>query len=36
MIYSSIISLTSTLDAGVWLTPCPGRFTPEKDRVPFV
>jgi hypothetical protein len=26
--YSSILSLTSALDASGWLTPRPGRFTP--------
>jgi hypothetical protein len=26
--YSSILSLNSTLDSGGWLTPRPGRFTP--------
>jgi hypothetical protein len=28
--YSSTLSLTSALDEGGWLTPRPGRFTPEK------
>jgi rRNA maturation protein Nop10 len=28
--YSSTLSLTSALDGGVWSTPHPGRFTPEK------
>jgi len=34
--YNSTPSLTSALDAGGWLTPRPGRFTPGKDPVPFV
>jgi hypothetical protein len=29
--YSSILSLTSALDGGGWLTPRPGRFTPGKE-----
>ena len=29
--YSSTLSLTSTVDGGGWLTPRPGRFTPEKE-----
>jgi hypothetical protein len=29
--YSSTLSLTSALDGGGWLTPRPGRFTPEKE-----
>jgi hypothetical protein len=33
---SSTLSLTSTLHGGGWLTPRPGRFTPEKEtRFPF-
>jgi hypothetical protein len=34
--YSPTISFTSVLDAGGWLTPRPGRFTPGKDPVPIV
>jgi hypothetical protein len=34
--YSSTVSLTSALYGGGWTTPCPGRFTPEKDQVPIV
>jgi hypothetical protein len=34
--YSSTLSLTSALDGGGWSTPCPSRFTPAKDPVPFV
>jgi hypothetical protein len=34
--YSSTLSLTSALDAGVWSTPSLGRFTPGKDPVPIV
>ena len=34
--YSSTLSLTSTLDWGEWSTPRPGRFTPGKDPVPIV
>jgi hypothetical protein len=30
--YSSTLSLISTLDGGEWLTPCPVRFTPWKER----
>jgi hypothetical protein len=26
-----LLYLTSALDGGGWLTPCPGRFTPGKD-----
>jgi len=34
--YNSTLSLTSTLDAGGWSTPRPGRFTPGKEtRYPF-
>ena len=34
--YNSTLSLTSALDVGWWLTPCPGRFTPRKEnRYPF-
>jgi len=33
--YSSIISLTSALEVGGWLTPCPGRFTAGNDPVPI-
>ena len=33
--YSSTLSLTSALDGGVCLTPCPGRFTPGKTRYPL-
>jgi hypothetical protein len=29
--YSSTLSLTWALDGGGWLTPRPGRFTPEKE-----
>jgi hypothetical protein len=29
--YSSILPSTSALDAGEWLTPRAGRFTPGKD-----
>jgi hypothetical protein len=29
--YSSTHSLTSALDGGGWLTPCPSRFTPGND-----
>ena len=29
--YSATLSLTSALDAVGWLTPRPGRFTPEKE-----
>ena len=32
----ALLSLTSALDVGEWLTPRPGRFTPGKDRVPIV
>ena len=32
--YSSTLSLTSTLDGGGWSAPRPGRFTPGKDPVP--
>jgi len=34
--YSSALSLTSALDEGVWSSPRPGRFSPEKDPVPIV
>jgi hypothetical protein len=34
--YSSTVSLTSALDSGKWLTPCPGHFTTGNDRVPFI
>jgi hypothetical protein len=34
--YSSTLSLTLALDGGVWSTPRPGLFTPEKEtRYPF-
>jgi len=34
--YSFTIHLTSALDGGGWLTPRPGRFTPEKETLyPF-
>ena len=33
--YSYTLSLTSALDRGGWSTPCPGRFTPGKDRYPL-
>ena len=29
--YSSTLSLTTALHGGGWLTPRPGRFTPEKE-----
>ena len=29
--YNSTLSLTSALDGGDWLMPCPGRFTHGKD-----
>jgi len=29
--YSSTLPLTSVLDWGGWLTPCPGHFTPRKE-----
>jgi hypothetical protein len=29
--YNSTLSLTSSLDGGVWSTPRPGRFTPGKE-----
>jgi hypothetical protein len=29
--YNSTLSLTSALDGGGWLTPCPDRFTPRKE-----
>jgi len=35
-VYISTVSLTSALDRGVWSTPCPGRFSPGKELVPFV
>ena len=31
--YSSTLSLTSELDGSGWLTPRPGRFTPETERL---
>jgi hypothetical protein len=34
--YSSALSLTSTLDAGGWLTTCPSHFTPGNVPVPTV
>ena len=34
--YSSLLSLTSALEGGVWSTPRPGHFTPGKDPVPIV
>ena len=34
--YSSTLPSTSAPDGGGWSTPCPGRFTPEKDPVPTV
>ena len=34
--YSSTLSLTTTLDVGDWSTPRPGRFSPGKDTVPIV
>jgi hypothetical protein len=34
--YSSTLSLTSALDAGVWSPSRPDRFTPGKDPVPIV
>jgi hypothetical protein len=34
--YSYTLSLTSTLDGGVWSTSSPGRFTPGNDPVPIV
>ena len=30
---SSTLALTSALDGDGWLTPRPGRFTPENDKV---
>jgi hypothetical protein len=32
--YSSTLSLTSTLDAGGWSTPRPNRFSLGKDPIP--
>jgi hypothetical protein len=34
--YSYTLSLTSALDEIRWLTPRPGRFTPENGPVPIV
>ena len=34
--YSSTLPSTSAVDGGGWLTPRPGRFTPERDPVPIV
>jgi len=34
--YSSILSLTSTLEGNGWSMACPGHFTPGKDLVPIV
>ena len=34
--YSSTLSLTSALDGGVWSTPLPGRFAPNKEPVSIV
>jgi len=34
--FSSTLSLTSTLDRGGWSTPRPSSFTPGKDPVPIV
>jgi hypothetical protein len=34
--YSSALSLTSSLDGGEWSTPRSGRFTPGKIPVPIV
>jgi len=34
--YTSTLSLTSSLDIGVWSGPRPGRFTPGKDAVSIV
>jgi hypothetical protein len=34
--YSSTLSLTSTLDDGVWSAPRPGRFTPGTNPVRIV
>ena len=36
MMYSSTLSLTSTLDESGWSAPCPDRFTFRKDPVPIV
>jgi len=33
---SSTLPSTLAVDGGGWSTPCPGRFTPEKDPVPIV
>jgi hypothetical protein len=33
---TAVLSLTSALDVGEWLTPRPGHFTPKKDPVPIV
>ena len=29
--YSSTLSLTSVLDGGSWLAPCPGHFTSRRE-----
>jgi hypothetical protein len=34
--HSSTLSLALTLDGGECSTPCPGRYTPREDTVPFV
>jgi hypothetical protein len=35
-VYSSTLSLTSALDEAGWSMPCPGHFTPGRDRVNIV